>query len=160
MIEVRAAKPGDGAIMFEMIRDMRMNFLKKAFMPECGSGEALDGNLFTDNPGGTARGLMAFVDGKPAGYAIWVLGMSTCHCLRDWEMKNFWVDSKFRNQGVGTAMLDWMKEQAVKENIFSIEFFNMALGAEAIGFFAHLGYKPNEVRLRYNVGCIDVDHRG
>lgn len=160
MIEVRAAQPGDGPIIFAMIRNMRMNFLKKSFMPECGSGEALDRILFGQNPGGTARGLMAFVDGKPAGFAMWVLGMSTCHCLRDWEIKNFWVEPEFRHQSVGTAMLTWMKAQAVKENIFAIEFFNMALGDEAIGFFSHLGYKPNEVRLRYNVGCIDIDHQG
>lgn len=157
MIEVREVRRGDGETVFEMIRDMRMNFLKKSFMPKMGSGEALERILFDDNPGDTLGGAIAFVDGKPAGMALWVLGVSTCHCLRDFELKNLFVIEEFRRQGVATALLDFLKEKAQREDMFSIEVFNMGIGADSLGFWLSKGCKPNEVRLRFNVKCIDVD---
>ena len=88
MIEVRAAQPGDGRIMFEMIRGMRMHFLKKAFMPECGSGKALDRILFEDNPGGTARGLMAWVchpcERILTDFCENHCNRITCDCISNW----------------------------------------------------------------------------
>lgn len=157
MIEVREVQRGDGDAIFEMIRDMRMNFLKKTFMPSMGSGANLERLLFDDEYSNTLGGCIALVDGKPAGMALWVVGVSTCHCLRDWEVKNFYVLGEYRRQGVGSAMIEWMKSKAAEDGMFALEVFNMGIGADSLSFWMKHGSKPNEVRLRFNVSCIDVD---
>lgn len=55
------------------------------------------------------------------------------------------VDKNSRKQGIGTQLIEKVKEQAKKENCYNIEFCCWSFNYNAMNFYKNLNYKEQRV---------------
>jgi GNAT superfamily N-acetyltransferase len=105
-----------------------------------GTEEQLDRHLFGERP--AAEGVVAEVDGEPAGFALFFTTFSTFLCRPGIWLEDVFVRPEHRREGVGRALLEHLAALAVERGCGRMEWSALDWNEPALEFYAGLGAKP------------------
>ena len=100
----------------------------------------LQEHLFGPRP--TAECVIARVDGKPAGFALFFHNFSTFLAKPGIYLEDLYVRPQFRGNGVGKALLRHLAQLVVERKCGRLEWAVLDWNAPAIGFYRRLGAVP------------------
>jgi GNAT superfamily N-acetyltransferase len=105
---------------------------------ECVATEAkLAATLFGARPAAEVQ--LAFVDGEPAGFALFFHNYSTFLAQPGLYLEDLFVEPRFRGLGVGRALLARLAALAVERQCGRLEWSVLDWNTDAIGFYEKLG---------------------
>jgi GNAT superfamily N-acetyltransferase len=86
--------------------------------------------------------VLAWADGKPAGYALWFHTFSTFLGKRGLYLEDLFVLPEYRGQGIGRALLSHLAGIAVERGCGRMEWVVLDWNEPAIGFYKRIGGEP------------------
>lgn len=98
--------------------------------------------LFGDRP--AAEAVIAYADGRHAGYAMWFHTFSTFLAKRGLYLEDVFVLPEFRGRGIGRALLTHVARTAVARDCGRLEWAVLDWNEPAIGFYTKMGARPVE----------------
>ena len=102
--------------------------------------DKLRDTLFSDSP--DAEVLIARVDGKALGFALFFHSYSTFLAQRGIYLEDVFVDPPARGKGIGRALLAALARIAVDRNCGRIEWSVLNWNESAIAFYHSIGARP------------------
>lgn len=137
-LAIRAAKPGDEALVLSFIRALAEyeNLLDRVVATEESVRQALFGpspRLFCD---------FAEWNGEPAGFTVWFYNYSTFLARHGIYVEDLFVKPEFRNKGIGKSLLVNLAKRAVGEDCGRLEWMVLDWNGLAIEFYETLGAGP------------------
>lgn len=134
-IEVREARPGDGAAIHAMALELaRSHGYEAGFSSEPAQFETA---LF--QPGAIVGALIALVDGVPAGCAFWHRSFTTFRGREVLYLEDLSVLPRFQRRGVGKALLKALARLAVERGYPSIYWMMMDWNDGARALYESIG---------------------
>ncbi|GAB3358889.1 GNAT family N-acetyltransferase [Lysobacter tyrosinilyticus] len=97
----------------------------------------LAANLFGDAPG--AEVVIADVDGRPAGFALFFHNFSTWLGRRGLHLEDLFVRPEFRGRGVGHVLMTYLAKLAVERGCGRFEWSVLDWNTPAIDFYRRVG---------------------
>ena len=94
-------------------------------------------HLFGENP--RVYTLIAEVDGKVQGMAMWFLNYSTWHGRHGIWLEDLYVRESARGHGIGTALLKALAKIAVDNDYRRVEWTVLRWNEPSIGFYRSIG---------------------
>lgn len=91
-----------------------------------------------------AETLIAEVDGKPAGFALFFHNFSTFLAQPGIYLEDLFVEPEHRGKGLGRALLARLAQIAVDRGCGRLEWAVLDWNKDAITFYERLGARPNE----------------
>ncbi len=134
-ITIRAARAGDGAIVYSMVRELVIHHGYEegfAARPE-------DYEKFLADPHAINGALIALWNGEPAGCATWQRSYSTFQGRETLYMEDISVMPAFRNKGIGKALLKAVARLAVERKAAAVSWLMMGWNDEARRFYEAAG---------------------
>jgi GNAT superfamily N-acetyltransferase len=135
---IRPAEPDDAesiaALILELATYERLEHEAKA------SPDALRRHLFGPRP--HAEALMAEVEGRPVGFALFFHNFSTFRGQPGLYLEDLFVKPEHRGQGIGKAFLRRLAALAVERGCGRLEWAVLDWNEPAIGFYRSLGARP------------------
>ena len=139
-LTLRAAEPADCARILAFIRGLA------AYEREPDAVEAteahLERTLFAADP--KVFGIMAELDGVPAGFAVYFYNYSTWLGRHGLYLEDLFVTPDLRGRGVGLALLRHLAGIAVAEGCGRFEWMVLDWNEPAIEFYRAAGAVPLE----------------
>jgi len=140
MIVVRAAQPGDGAVLHGMVRELALHHGEiEHFQSSPADFEAA---LF--QPNAMIGALIAKFDENPAGCAIWHRSFSTFRGREVMYLEDLSVLPQFRRRGVARALLKETARLAVSMSYPAIGWMMMGWNAEGRALYESIGAEIEE----------------
>jgi GNAT superfamily N-acetyltransferase len=102
--------------------------------------EDLRTTLFGDRP--AAEVIIASVDGKPQGFALFFHNYSTFLAQRGIYLEDLFVHPEARGQGVGYALLSELARIAIDRDCGRLEWAVLDWNESSIDFYKRIGAKP------------------
>jgi GNAT superfamily N-acetyltransferase len=132
---VRAAGPEDAGLILELVRELA------AFEREpdavAATAEDFRRELASDHP---AFGcLIAELDGRPAGFALFFHNFSTFKGRPGIYLEDLFVRPEARGRGIGKRLLAWLARTAVERRCARLEWAVLDWNEPSIGFYRSLG---------------------
>ncbi len=93
--------------------------------------------LFGETP--RAHAMMAEVEGRSVGLAVWFYNFSTFHARPGIYLEDIFVEPAFRGLGIGRAFFRALAKRAVAEGCARMEWWVLDWNAPAIAFYRSLG---------------------
>jgi GNAT superfamily N-acetyltransferase len=87
-------------------------------------------------------GLVAEVDGVPAGFAVYFYNFSTFLGRRGLYLEDLYVDPAHRRRGIGKEMFKSLAQRAVDEGCGRFEWAVLNWNAPALKFYKSIGAVP------------------
>lgn len=143
--QIRETSEADIPPIIEMIREFA-EFEKLSEFCEV-TAESLTDALFGAKP--CVRGLTAFADEKPVGYALFYENFASFRGQRGFYLEDLYVKSAFRGHRIGEAFLKRIAEIAKTRNFQRIDFLVLEWNAPAIKFYEKLGAKADEAERHF-----------
>lgn len=137
-LEIRPAQPADCHLILGLIRELA-EYEKLAHEVEA-TEERLRATLFADPP--AAHCVIAFVDGQPAGFAIYFFNYSTFLAKPGLYLEDLFVKPVHRGAGLGKALLLHLARLANSRGCGRLEWSVLDWNEPAIGFYRKLGAVP------------------
>ena len=132
-VEIRPGTEEDIPLLHSFMR-MLAEFEKLEF---AATAESLRDALFSEQP--AANSLLAFVDGKPAGYATYFFTFASSVGRRGLWLDDVFVHPDFRGRGIGRALMNYVADVAVRHKCVRYEWMVLDWNASAIAFYESLG---------------------
>ena len=98
--------------------------------------------LFNERP--VVRALLAFVDGRAVGFALFFQTFSTFLGRTGFYLEDIFVEPEFRGQGIGGALLARLAKIALAENCGRVEWAVLTWNQPSIDFYHKLGAETLE----------------
>jgi GNAT superfamily N-acetyltransferase len=133
----------------EALNDMIAAFAAYERLPNQSTADSLRGEL--TRPDRVFEAVLAFLDGKPVGFAVFFHTYSTFAARRGLYLEDIYVREDFRNKGIATALLRFIAKTAVERNLGRVEFTVLLWNTVAIEFFETLGATPNSAWTTYRL---------
>lgn len=135
---IRTASAEDVPLILELIRELA-EF--EQLSHEVRATEAsLHEHLFGPRP--FAEVLIASVGLQPAGFALFFHNYSTFLARPGIYLEDLYVREAWRSQGVGTALLQAVRQLAIARNCGRYEWSVLNWNRRAIDFYEKMGAKP------------------
>jgi len=135
---VRVAADGDAEAIHSLIGELAdYEHLRHAFV---GSVEQLRRHLFGAQP--FAHALVAELDGKVVGFALYFHNYSTFLCLPGIYLEDLYVQPAHRRLGIGRQLLAALAARAVALGCGRLEWSVLDWNAPSIAFYRGLGAEP------------------
>jgi GNAT superfamily N-acetyltransferase len=135
MLSIRPATIKDAALLAAMILELA-EYEKLAH--EAGvNAESIARDGFGPNP--KFRAIIAELDGKPAGYAVFFEFYSTFQGRAGLFLEDLYVRPPLRKQGIGQALLNYVARIAWNENYFCMRWEVLDWNKPAIDFYKRQG---------------------
>ena len=132
---IRAAQPGDEALLLELIGELaeyeHLTHLMRA------TPELIAEALFGEHP--SAEALIAEVDGEPAGYALFFPTFSTFLAIQGVWLEDLFVRPAHRGGGVGAALLGAVAARTRERGGERLEWSALDWNELALGFYERIG---------------------
>ncbi len=138
MIAIRAARPGDEALVLSFIRDLAE--YEKLLDSVVASEDSVRAALFGHNPRVFCD--IAEEDGEPAGFALWFYNYSTFLARHGLYLEDLFVKPHYRGRGIGKGLLQNLAARAVREGCGRLEWSVLNWNAPSIAFYESLGAHP------------------
>lgn len=135
MIEIRIATRADAPLLKEFICALAEyeKLASECFVTE----EKLAQSLFGEKP--DAEALIAFLDGEPAGFALFFHNYSTFLAQRGLYLEDLFVKPELRRRGVGQALFKRLARIAVERDCGRFEWSALDWNTPAIQFYERMG---------------------
>jgi GNAT superfamily N-acetyltransferase len=133
-ITIRAAEPRDLKLIFSLIVELAR--YERAAEQVTGSPELLGDALFGPRP--SAEALIAELDSRPAGFALFHGSFSTWECRPGLWLEDLYVAPEHRRGGVGRALLAAVAAIAVDRGCARLEWAALDWNAPALEFYEKL----------------------
>ena len=134
-VVIRAAEPADADVIFQLIQSLAD--YEKLSHQVTGTAEQLKTHLFGERS--FASALLAEVDGKAAGFALFFYNYSTFLTKPGIYLEDLFVLPEFRRAGIGTALLTHLGQRAVAEGCGRVEWSVLDWNEPAIAFYRRMG---------------------
>ena len=132
---IRAARPGDGALLLELFGELaRYEHLEHELHA---TEEQLDRALFGERP--AAEALIAELGSEPVGYALFFPTFSSFLASRGVWLEDLFVRPVHRGAGVGRALLSAVAARVCEEDGERLEWAALDWNELALGFYRSLG---------------------
>jgi len=132
---IRAARPGDGALLLELFGELaRYEHLEHELHA---TEEQLDRALFGERP--AAEALIAELGSEPVGYALFFPTFSSFLASRGVWLEDLFVRPVHRGAGVGRALLSAVAARVCEEDGERLEWAALDWNELALGFYRRLG---------------------
>lgn len=136
--QIRVATEHDVSLILHLIRELA-EF--EQLSHEVNATEAsLREHLFGVRP--YAEVLIASVEGQPAGFALFFHNYSTFLAKPGIYLEDLYVRETWRSRGVGTALLQAVRQLAVARGCGRYEWSVLNWNRRAIDFYEKMGAKP------------------
>jgi GNAT superfamily N-acetyltransferase len=135
---IRDAAPADVPVIARFVRDLAR--YEKLEHEVVATPESFQAALF--GPRSNLFGLIAEVDGTPAGFALCFYNFSTFVGRRGIYLEDLYVDPAYRGKGIGKAIFHHLARKAVNENCGRVEWAVLDWNEPAIKFYESLGATP------------------
>ena len=132
-IEIRLGTINDIPLLLSFIHSMAEFEKLEVFATQ----EILKESLFGEHP--AAQTLLAFVDGRPAAYAVYFFTFATMVGKRGLWLDDLFVDPGFRGKGIGKALMAYLANLAIKNKCGRFEWMVLDWNKSAIDFYQGLG---------------------
>jgi GNAT superfamily N-acetyltransferase len=137
-LTIRPATEEDVPLILDFIRALA-EYEKMSDMVTATEAD-LSESLFGEHP--AAECVLAFYDGKPAGFAVYLYNYSTFIGRAGLYLEDLFVRPEFRGHGIGRSMFLHLVQIAKKRKCGRFEWAVLDWNAPAIGFYRKLGAKP------------------
>ena len=137
-ITIERATERDVPVVLQMIRELAE--YEKMSDQVVASEDALREALFGGRP--DAEVILAYADGKPAGFALFFHNFSTFVGRRGLYLEDLFVKPEFRGEGIGKQLLTALARIAVERRCGRFEWSVLDWNELAIGFYKKLGAVP------------------
>lgn len=134
---IRAARPGDEAALFELIRELA-EFERLTHLVT-GSPAELGRDLFGEHP--VAEALLAERDSVALGFALFFRSYSTFLTRPGLYLEDLYVRESERGRGIGKALLERVIAIARERGAGRLEWSVLDWNARAIAFYEKMGAK-------------------
>lgn len=140
MIEIRAARPDDSALVYALVRELA---IYEELLHAVDATEAMISDaLFGPNP-------RAFCDvvswnGEDAGLALWFYNFSTFRGRHGIFLEDLFVRPAFRGKGLGKALLQHLAKRCVSEGLARFEWSVLDWNEPSIKFYKAMGAEMME----------------
>lgn len=135
---MRRAEAADVPLILEFIQDLATY---ERLRESCvATEEKLRATLFSDHP--AAEVIIAGIDGKPVGFALFFHNYSTFLAQRGIYLEDLFVKPEARGKGVGFALLCALARTAVERECGRLEWAVLDWNQLAIDFYKRIGAKP------------------
>ena len=131
------------------LNDMVAAFAAFERLPNASTTEALRAEL--SRPDRVIETVLAFLDGKPVGMAVFFQTYSTFAARRGLYLEDIYVKEEFRNLGIATAILRFIARTAVERSYGRVDFTVLLWNTVAIEFFETLGATPTSAWTTYRL---------
>ena len=134
-LAIRAARSGDGAALYSMIRELAVNHgHKKDFTASLNDYES-----FLGDPHAIIGAYIAYWEGVPAGCAIWQRAYSTFRGSETLYLEDLSVLPGFRRLGIARALLRAIARHAVARNLPAVSWHMMSWNDGARRLYGEAG---------------------
>ncbi|HEY0242301.1 MAG TPA: GNAT family N-acetyltransferase [Gemmatimonadaceae bacterium] len=135
---MRRAEAADVPLILDFIQDLATY---ERLRESCvATEEKLRATLFSDHP--AAEVIIAGIDGKPVGFALFFHNYSTFLAQRGIYLEDLFVKPEARGKGVGFALLCALARIAVQRECGRLEWAVLDWNQLAIDFYKRIGAKP------------------
>jgi GNAT superfamily N-acetyltransferase len=135
MLSIRPATIKDAALLAAMILELAQ--YEKLDHEAAVTAESIARDGFGPNP--KFRAIVAEVDGKAAGYAVFFEFYSTFQGRAGLFLEDLYVRPPLRKQGIGQALLNYVARIAWEEDYFCMRWEVLDWNKPAIDFYQRLG---------------------
>jgi GNAT superfamily N-acetyltransferase len=133
-VAIRAATPEDVPLLFSLV--MALAEYERAPEQVTGTEAMLAEALFGERP--AAEGVVAELDGAPAGFALFYTTFSTWQCRPGLWLEDLFVLTERRRAGVGLALLAHLAAVAQERGCGRVEWAALDWNTPAIDFYLRL----------------------
>lgn len=144
---IRKAAREDAATIFRFVCDLARfeKALDQVETTEEGLAEAIFG------AGSVTEGLIAEVDGKPAGFAVYYFSFSTWQGRNGVYLEDLYVSPEFRGAGLGRALMQAVAKVGLDRGCGRMEWSVLDWNENAIRVYDGVGGKPQNEWIRYRL---------
>jgi GNAT superfamily N-acetyltransferase len=135
MLSIRPATIKDAALLASMILELAE--YERLAHEAAVTAESIARDGFGPHP--KFRAIIAEVDGKPAGYAVFFGFYSTFQGRAGLFLEDIYVRPSLRKQGIGQALLNYVARIAWEEEYFCMRWEVLDWNKPAIDFYHRLG---------------------
>jgi GNAT superfamily N-acetyltransferase len=89
-----------------------------------------------------AEALIAEMDGKPVGFAVWFYNFSTFRGRHGLFLEDIFVDPTHRGAGIGRAIFRFLARRAIAQGCARMDWDVLNWNSTAIRFYRSLGAHP------------------
>jgi GNAT superfamily N-acetyltransferase len=89
-----------------------------------------------------AEALLAEIDGKPVGFAVWFYNFSTFRGRHGLFLEDIFVDPAHRGAGIGRAIFRFLAQRAIAQGCARMDWDVLNWNGTAIRFYRSLGAHP------------------
>ena len=147
MISIAPATADEAALILDFIRELaEYERLEHAVFA---TEEDLRRSLFGREP--CAHALIARLDGRPAGFAVYFFNFSTFLGRPGLYLEDLFVRPAARRRGVGRRLLAHLAGVALERGCGRMEWAVLDWNERAISFYVSLGASPNEEWTTYRL---------
>jgi diamine N-acetyltransferase len=134
-ITIRAARPDDSALIFELVRELA-EYEKLAHAVDA-TQEQIAAALFSKEPRLFCD--IAEWNGEAVGFAVWFLNFSTFRGRHGVYLEDVFVRQAFRGRGLGKALMAHLAQRCIKEGWARFEWAVLDWNAPSIAFYKSIG---------------------
>ncbi len=91
-----------------------------------------------------AEALLAELDGKPVGFAVWFYNFSTFRGRHGLFLEDIFVDPAHRGAGIGRAIFRFLAQRAIAQGCARMDWDVLNWNSTAIRFYRSIGAHPLE----------------
>jgi len=135
MLSIRPATIKDASLLASMILELAQ--YEKLDHEAAVTAESIARDGFGPHP--KFRAIIAELDGKPAGYAVFFGFYSTFQGRAGLFLEDIYVRPPLRKQGIGQALLNYVARIAWEEDYFCMRWEVLDWNKPAIDFYHRLG---------------------
>ncbi len=137
-VQIRPARAAEAGLILEMIRELAA--YEQLLHEVTATGEDIHRTLFAQDR--RAEPLLAEVNGKPAGFAIFFHNYSTFLGKNGLYLEDVYVRPEFRHRGVGKAIMRYLAGIARDRDCGRFEWAVLDWNEPAIKFYRSLSAEP------------------
>jgi diamine N-acetyltransferase len=137
MLNIRPARPGDEALISDLIRELA-EYEKLSHEADVTSADVARA-LFSPAPKAFCD--IAEWDGEPVGFALWFYNYSTFRGRHGIYLEDLFVRPAARGKGAGKALIAGLARRCVAQGLARLEWAVLDWNVSAIGFYEGLGAK-------------------
>jgi diamine N-acetyltransferase len=137
MLNIRPARPGDEALVSDLIRELA-EYEKLAHEAAATPADVARA-LFSPEPKAFCD--IAEWDGEPLGFALWFYNYSTFRGRHGIYLEDLFVRPAARGKGAGKALITGLARRCVEQGLARLEWAVLDWNVSAIGFYENLGAK-------------------
>jgi GNAT superfamily N-acetyltransferase len=137
-VRIESATERDVSVVLDLIKSLA-DYERLAHLVVATEADLRE-SLFGRQP--AAEAVIAFVGGRPAGFALWFHNFSTFLGRRGLYLEDLFVLPEWRGRGIGRALLAHLARLAIERDCGRVEWAVLDWNEPAIGFYKGLGAVP------------------